>query len=93
MPKIRVIAAPRKEANGFWALGKAGRYDLAGNVVEEPKSGRHFPGGEPVDIDVTDAELKELQSPPNDSFLAVMVLPDAPAPDPVPEPPAKGAKK
>ena len=80
MPKVRVIAAPRKDHPGFWALGRTGSYDVMGSVVTPAKSGVCFTSGVPVDMDVTDAELAELQSPPNDSFLAVMVLQPSPAP-------------
>jgi len=76
MPKVRVQAAPRTDFPGWWALGKSGRFNLDSSKLEEPTSGIFFGNGVPVDLEVTDAELAELQGPPNNEFLVVMVLPD-----------------
>jgi len=75
MPFVRVKAAPREQHPGWWALGKSGSYALDGAQIDPPKGGTFFPNGADVDLEVTDDELLELQSPPNDAYLVVVELP------------------
>jgi hypothetical protein len=68
---LRVQAIPRTDFIGWWALGKNERLNPDRSLAQPMGGGKFFPNGQPVDLEVTDAELAELQGPPNDAYLVV----------------------
>jgi hypothetical protein len=85
MPRVRVIAAPRPNLPGVWALGKSPRTGPVDPATGVPTI---IPGasGQQMDIDVDDEQLKELQSEPNKSLLGVMVLSEGTTAEEKPQP-------
>jgi hypothetical protein len=87
MPRVRVVAAPRQNLPGVWALGvspRTGPTDPATGVpsIIPGKSGRFFASGDQQEVVVTDDQLKELQAEPNKSLLAVVVIDQSEQPPP-----------
>lgn len=87
MPRVRILAAPRPGATGVFALGtgpRTGPVDPATGVstVIPGKSGRFFANGEQEELVITDEQLKDLQSEPNKSLLATVVIDAAEQPQP-----------
>lgn len=87
MPRVQILAAPRANLPGVWALGtspRTGPIDLATGVpsIIPGKHGRFFANGTQEEIVISDDELKELQREPNKSLLAVVVIDASEQPKP-----------
>jgi hypothetical protein len=79
MPRVQILAAPRAGLPGVWALGtspRTGPVDPATGVptIIPGKSGRFFANGSQEEVVISDEQLRDLQSEPNRSLLAVVVI-------------------
>lgn len=79
MPRVQILAAPRTGLPGVWALGtspRTGPVDPATGVptIIPGKNGRFFANGAQEELVISDEQLKDLQSEPNRSLLAVVVI-------------------
>lgn len=87
MPRVQILAAPRAGLPGVWALGtspRTGPIDPATGVptIIPGKSGRFFANGAQEEVVISDEQLRDLQSEPNRSLLAVVVIDAAEQPPP-----------